>query len=541
MVPEAIEAMQRELGRVGNASSLHSSGRAARRVVEEARESIAAHVGAEPAEVIFTSGGTESDNLAVKGAYWSQAARGRTAVVTSQIEHHAVLDAVGWLAASAGATARLLPVDDSRPDRSERAGRGRRRRHRPRLGDLGQQRGGHRPAGRSRSPRSPVPAGRGRTATRCRPSVSCRSTSRRSGLDLLSFTAHKLGGPYGIGALLARREVGLTPVQHGGGQERDVRSGTFDVAAVAGFAAALEVAVRDREAERQRVGALRDAAGRRRAARRSPTPAVHGPAEPDQGLPGRGQHRLPGLPRPTPLLMLLDAAGIDCSTGSACSAGVSQPSHVLIAMGADGRGCPLVAALLPRPHLDGGRRGRAAHRPARRQYRARPPRERVRLDFAAVKVLAAMSGGVDSAVAAARAVDAGHDVTGVHLALSKNPQSYRSGARGCCSREDAHDARRAADVLGIPFYIWDLSDRFAADVVEDFVAEYAAGRTPNPCLRCNEKIKFAAVLDRAVALGFDAVCTGHYARLVRTGTEVQLHRAVDARQGPVLRARRADL
>ena len=144
-----------------------------------------------------------------------------------------------------------------------------------------------------------------------------------------------------------------------------------------------------------------------------------------------------------------------------------------------------------------------------------------------MRVLAAMSGGVDSAVAAARAVDAGHDVTGVHLALAKNPQSFRSGARGCCSREDAHDARRAADVLGIAFYVWDLSDRFAADVVADFVAEYAAGRTPNPCLRCNEKIKFAAVLDRALALGFDAVCTGHYARLVQTDEAVELHRAVD--------------
>jgi tRNA-specific 2-thiouridylase len=144
-----------------------------------------------------------------------------------------------------------------------------------------------------------------------------------------------------------------------------------------------------------------------------------------------------------------------------------------------------------------------------------------------MKVLAAMSGGVDSAVAAARAVEAGHDVTGVHLALSKNPQSFRSGARGCCSVEDAHDARRAADVLGIPFYVWDLSDRFAADVVTDFVAEYAAGRTPNPCLRCNEKIKFAAVLNRGVALGFDAVCTGHYARLIHTGDQVELHRAVD--------------
>jgi tRNA-uridine 2-sulfurtransferase len=145
-----------------------------------------------------------------------------------------------------------------------------------------------------------------------------------------------------------------------------------------------------------------------------------------------------------------------------------------------------------------------------------------------MKILAAMSGGVDSAVAAARAVDAGHDVTGVHLALAKNPLSFRSGARGCCSKEDAHDARRAADMLGIPFYVWDLSDRFAADVVDDFVAEYAAGRTPNPCLRCNEKIKFAAVLDKAVALGFGAVCTGHYARLVRTVQGVELHRAADA-------------
>ncbi|MGW3242209.1 tRNA 2-thiouridine(34) synthase MnmA [Streptomyces sp. NPDC001070] len=146
-----------------------------------------------------------------------------------------------------------------------------------------------------------------------------------------------------------------------------------------------------------------------------------------------------------------------------------------------------------------------------------------------LRVLAAMSGGVDSAVAAARAAEAGHDVTGVHLALSANPQSFRTGARGCCTIEDSHDARRAADVIGIPFYIWDLADRFRADVVDDFVAEYAAGRTPNPCLRCNEKIKFAALLDKAIALGFDAVCTGHYATVVANpdGTR-ELHRASDA-------------
>lgn len=145
-----------------------------------------------------------------------------------------------------------------------------------------------------------------------------------------------------------------------------------------------------------------------------------------------------------------------------------------------------------------------------------------------MRVLAAMSGGVDSAVAAARAVDAGHDVTGIHLALSRNPKSYRSGARGCCTLEDSNDARRAADMIGIPFYVWDMSEEFHEDVVEDFMAEYAAGRTPNPCLRCNEKIKFAAVLDRAIALGFDAVATGHYAQL-ETGPDelIEMHRAVD--------------
>jgi tRNA-uridine 2-sulfurtransferase len=144
-----------------------------------------------------------------------------------------------------------------------------------------------------------------------------------------------------------------------------------------------------------------------------------------------------------------------------------------------------------------------------------------------LRVLAAMSGGVDSAVAAARAAEAGHDVTGVHLALSRNPSSYRSGARGCCTLEDARDARRAADVIGIPFYVWDLAERFHRDVVQDFVDEYARGNTPNPCLRCNEKIKFAAVLDRAVALGFDAVCTGHHARLLPGAAGPRLARSVD--------------
>lgn len=148
-----------------------------------------------------------------------------------------------------------------------------------------------------------------------------------------------------------------------------------------------------------------------------------------------------------------------------------------------------------------------------------------------MKVLAALSGGVDSAVAAARAVDAGHEVVGVHMALSRSRAQHRSGSRGCCSIEDASDARRAADVLGIPYYVWDLSEAFEETVVADFLSEYEAGRTPNPCVRCNEHIKFAALLDRGLALGFDAVCTGHYARIVDraspAGTVRELHRAAD--------------
>ncbi|HEY4021842.1 MAG TPA: tRNA 2-thiouridine(34) synthase MnmA [Pseudonocardiaceae bacterium] len=159
-----------------------------------------------------------------------------------------------------------------------------------------------------------------------------------------------------------------------------------------------------------------------------------------------------------------------------------------------------------------------------------------------MRVLAAMSGGVDSAVAAARAVEAGHEVVGVHLALSAKPGTLRTGSRGCCTIEDSRDARRAADVLGIPFYVWDFAERFTEEVVEDFVAEYAAGRTPNPCVKCNEKIKFAALLDRAIGLGFDAVCTGHYARLSTVDDEPELRRSADdgKDQSYVLASLRAD-
>jgi cysteine desulfurase len=331
MVPEAIEAMTRELGRTGNASSLHGSGRAARRVVEEAREAIAGHVGAHPTELIFTSGGTESDNLAVKGGYWSQATRGRTEIVTSAVEHHAVLDSVGWLAAAAGATVHSLPVDAT--GRLEVAALTAAVTPRTALVSVmwaNNEVGTLQPV--AEVARLAAEHGALSHSDAVQVVGHVPFDFGRSGLDLASFTAHKLGGPYGVGALLAGREVGLTAVLHGGGQEREVRSGTLDVAAVAGFAAAVAVATRRREQEEVRLRALRaELVASVFAA--VPDAVLYGAAEPGDSLPGVTAIGFPGCQAES-LLLLLDAAGIDCSTGSACSAGVTQPSHVLTALGA---------------------------------------------------------------------------------------------------------------------------------------------------------------------------------------------------------------
>ena len=333
------------------------------------------------------------------------------------------------------------------------------------------------------------------------------------GVDAMTVSAHKLGGPYGIGALVVHKETKLTPILHGGGQERDVRSGTLDAPATAGFAVAVEHAIKHQADEARAADRAAGRPDRRRGryGRRAPSCRVTRSGR----LPGNAHLSFSGCEGDS-LLLLLDARGIEVSTGSACNAGVAEPSHVLLAMGYDDQ------------RARGSLRFTLGHTSTRADVDAvldniGPVVERAKSAGSAergkeqlMRVLAAMSGGVDSAVAAARMAEAGHDVVGVHLALSRNPQSYRSGARGCCTIEDSRDARRAADVIGIPFYVWDLAERFHADVVEDFVAEYAAGRTPNPCLRCNEKVKFSAVLERALALDFDAVATGHYARIVDT-------------------------
>jgi cysteine desulfurase len=328
MLPEAVEAMSRELTRVGNASSLHGSGRSARRVVEEFREAIAARLGARPAEVVFTSGGTEADNLAIKGAFWSR--RDRRGIVTSAVEHHAVLEPAGWLAQAAGAALTVVPVDGT--GTIERAAL-----QEAVTGETGLVSvvWGNNEVGTLQLVAEVAALAAEHGALSHSDAVQAVGhvpvDFAASGLDLLSCSAHKLGGPYGIGALLVRREVALTAVLHGGGQERDVRSGTVNVAAVAGFAAAAEVAVGRLTAETHRIRELR--AALIEAVRTAvPDAVLHGPAHTEGALPGIVNLGFPGCAAED-LLLLLDAAGIDCATGAACSAGVAAPSHVLLAMG----------------------------------------------------------------------------------------------------------------------------------------------------------------------------------------------------------------
>ncbi|MCR6033462.1 aminotransferase class V-fold PLP-dependent enzyme [Nocardioides sp. zg-579] len=340
MVPAAVEAMTARMGQVGNPSSLHASGRHARRVVEESRETIAQAIGCRPGEVVFTSGGTEADNLAVKGVFWARrdADPRRTRVLTTAIEHHAVLDAVEWLGEHEGAEVELLPVDshgvldlDALRASVERD---------PASVALVSVMWANNEVGTLQPVEEVVaavaPHGIPVHTDAVQAVGQVPVDFARTGVDALTLTGHKVGGPYGVGTLVVRRELGVTPIVHGGGQERDIRSGTLDVPAIAGFAAAVELAVKNQAEHAARVAALRDDLVRR-VVEQVPDAHLHGGS-----IEGEGTHRLPGnahLGFPgcegDSLLMLLDARGIECSTGSACSAGVPQPSHVLLAMGCD--------------------------------------------------------------------------------------------------------------------------------------------------------------------------------------------------------------
>jgi cysteine desulfurase len=333
MLPAAIEAMTRHLSEVGNPSSLHASGRRARRVVEEARETIAGAMSCRPGDVVFTSGGTEADNLALKGAFWSrhQADPRRRRILSTAVEHHAVLDPLMWLAEEVDAEVELLPVD--RYGRLEVEALRTSIERDPGSVALVSVMWANNEVG-TLQPVDEVVALASRhgipvhtDAVQAVGNVPVDFAA--SGVDMLTLTGHKVGGPFGVGALVVRRELEVTAMLHGGGQERDIRSGTLDAPAIAGFAAAVELAVKEQAETHARLSQLRDelVAGVIAAV---PDAVVHG--DPATQLPGHANLAFPGCEGDS-LLMLLDARGIECSTGSACSAGVPQPSHVLLAMG----------------------------------------------------------------------------------------------------------------------------------------------------------------------------------------------------------------
>jgi cysteine sulfinate desulfinase/cysteine desulfurase-like protein len=365
--PEALETMTAELARLGNPSSLHTEGRRARRVVEESRELIAESFGARPSEVIFTSGGTEADNLAVKGLYWARqaAAPRRRRVLTTAIEHHAVLDCVQWLADHEGAEVTWLPVDSTgllTPEVLRQAiGPGQ---HGPGQDGPGQDSAGQDSAGQHGAGQHDGPHGEPDSVAlisvmwannevgTVQPVSELAAVAREhqiafhsdavqaaaqlpvdfaaSGADALSISGHKLGGPVGVGALLLARQAEPVPVLHGGGQERDIRSGTLDTPAISAFATAVQLTVKESANEARRLAALAaDLIGQIHAA--IPDAILNGPPPGPGRLPGNVHFSFPGCEGDA-LLMLLDAKGIACSTGSACTAGVAQPSHVLLAM-----------------------------------------------------------------------------------------------------------------------------------------------------------------------------------------------------------------
>jgi cysteine sulfinate desulfinase/cysteine desulfurase-like protein len=335
MLPEAIEAMTEELTHLGNPSSLHNAGRRARRVVEESREQIAEVFGARASEVIFTSGGTEADNLAVKGLFWARRAADprHCLVLSTSIEHHAVLDSVRWLADAQGAEAGWLDVDAAgvvTPD-VLRAGLEAGTAAVVSVMWANNEVGTVQPIAdlAKTSHEYGVPF----HTDAVQAAAQIEVNFGESGVDALTITGHKLGGPVGAGALILGKGVTPVPVLHGGGQERDVRSGTLDAPAIRAFAVAAVVSASRREAEARRIAALRDDLVRQVLAA-VPDAVLNGPPPGPERLPGNAHLSFPGCEGDA-LLLLLDARGIACSTGSACTAGVAEPSHVLLAMGAD--------------------------------------------------------------------------------------------------------------------------------------------------------------------------------------------------------------
>ncbi|GGI47252.1 cysteine desulfurase [Agromyces flavus] len=342
--PEAIDAMTSALHLVGNPASIHSAGQNAKRLLEESREQVAATLGADPIEVVFTGSGTEAVNLAIKGLYWRRHREaGARRILLPAGEHHATLDTVGWLAEVEGAEVEELPVDEVGRLRVDALAAALERDAASvalvtmlwannEVGTIEPVR-----EAAELCARAGVPLHVDAIAAYGHVPIDLHAVRRDtaapagSGLVAISVSAHKIGGPVGIGALVLDRSTHIEPLLHGGGQQRRIRSGTQDVAAAAGFAAAARVAAQQREIEHERMARQRDrlVAG---VADAVPDARLSGDSDPGARLPGNAHFSFPGCEGDS-LLFLLDAAGVAVSTGSACQAGVPEPSHVLLAMG----------------------------------------------------------------------------------------------------------------------------------------------------------------------------------------------------------------
>src|SRR5262245_58317685 len=529
LAPEAAEAVARATRDLfGNASSVHHFGQQAKAAIDEARTAIAALINGDPSEIVFTSGGTESDNFAIRGSAEALEPSGRRHLVASAIEHEAVLNTLKALARRGWKTT-LVPVDQSgivSPDRLREV-------ISPETSVVSVMH-----ANNEIGTIQPVAAlsavaheqGALMHTDAVQSVAKIPVDVRALGVDLLSLSAHKFNGPKGIGALWIKRGTRMLPILTGGKHERNRRAGTENVPAIVGFGVAARLAANKLASEATRLGALRDRLEHGILAR-IPGTAVNGDV----------QTRVPNTTNISfdhveaeSLLIALDLEGVAVSTGSACSSGTLEPSHVLRAMGLSSHRTQnslrfslgmfstdeevdQVVRVLPAIVEKLRSLSRKATSQATTKLiirHGRPKRPALRSNFQprTMRIAVAMSGGVDSSAAAALLAEQGHDVIGLSMQLYDQSRGERSFG-SCCTLDDLHDARRVAAAINIPHYILNFERQFEDQVVSNFVGEYVSGRTPIPCARCNSDLKFATLLSRAHAFGADRVATGHYARV----------------------------
>ena len=526
--PEVVAAMAAVLRDVvGNPSSTHAAGREARAEVSRARQAVAAWLGAGADEIIFVSGGTEGDNLAVRGLALAERQRRRLTgghVISSPLEHPAVLGALRELERE-GFAVTLLPVSA----RGEVAADDLRAALRPDTVLVTLAAVNHE-LGNQYDVRALAAVAHGGGAL-----FHCDAVAAAGkipfdvaavGIDAATVSAHKIGGPKGVGAIFVRRGLALHPVLAGGHQEHERRPGTENVAAIAGFAVAADLAAAERDATAADLRRLR---GRLEAVLLTiPGARLHGDDE--RRAPGTTNIGFAGAAGQL-VAINLDLEGICVSTGAACTSGSLSPSAVLLALGLPAQeAAQAVRISLGRTSTDADVDRLIDCLPTIVARIRGESQDRRRITAGRERVVVAMSGGVDSSTAAALLIESGVEVVGVTLKLYDASGTSASIGGRCCSPRDIDDARATAAALGFPHYVIDETEAFRRAVIDDFVDEHRAGRTPNPCVRCNERLKFGPLLSFAESVGAAALATGHYARLVigdRGPASPQLLRAVD--------------